>query len=110
MRGKMLAVLVAALLLCSVSASAVELQGEHRLLVDADGWHAGEAVYLSSPPWRVELAYTLERDTCRFVSEVDTSVWREVRGFDVGLGVVWSSTEWDGEDEWEGWAMVAYPW
>jgi len=103
----LLAILV---LLVALPAAALELQGEHRLMARyADDLEvlAAEALVLRHDPWWVELVVT-QRWSPRWPArmEAEVSLWRTVRDWDYGAGLLWRVTE----RRVEPWVMVARPW
>lgn len=104
--------LVAVLVLvAALPTVALELQGEHRLLVsytaDWPEFRASEALVIQGQDRWLELVVT---QTWSRVSPpklgAEVSVWRTIGGWDYGLGLLWRARE----GRLEPWAMLARPW
>lgn len=105
-----LVLLATLVLLVALPAAALELQGEHRLMARyADDLEvlAAEVLVLRNGDSWVELVVT-QRWSPRWPArmEAEVSLWRTVRDWDCGAGLLWRVTE----RRVEPWVMVARPW
>jgi len=113
MRRLSVVVALIAILVMAVAlpAAALELQGEHRLMITQTGdgpeLRAAEALVLRHQEWWTELVVT-QRWSPRWPArmEAELSLWRTRDGWDYGAGVLWRATE----RRVEPWVMVARPW
>lgn len=98
------------LAVASLPAAALEIQGEHRLMVthtDALELRAAEALVIWHGDHWLELVVTQKWSRSRAARlEAEISVWRTTGDVDVGIGYLWRVTERRGEP----WVMAAMPW
>src|SRR5690606_27389894 len=104
----LLVVMVA--LFAALPAAAWELQGEHRLMASyAEDLEVrvAEALVLRHDPWWVELVVTQRWSPAWPAQmEAEVSLWRTVRDWDYGAGLLWRVTERRAEP----WVSVAKAW
>lgn len=102
--------LVVILMAVPIPAAALEIQGEHRLMVthtDSLEVRAAEALVIRHGQQWLELVVT--QKWSRLFSarlEAEVSAWKTSGNVDVGVGYLWRITERRGEP----WVMVAMPW
>lgn len=107
---RVLLVFLALVVAATVPTAALEITGEHRLMVVHTGaleFRAAEALVVRHGGHWLELVVTQKWSRswpARLEGEV--SLWRGMGDVDVGVGYLWRLTEGKGEP----WVMVAMPW